>query len=272
GRNTAPAILLSLARLLKQGASLDDVVVVVPADHVILNHQGFRQVMTEAAGLAHQLDKLITIGIPPTFPHTGYGYVQRGEQVSNGVNLVESFCEKPDFDTAKKYLASGKYLWNAGMFVGRIGRFLTEFSNHAPAIYEYLEPLTAALSCEQQLATLYQQMPADSIDYAVMERSQEVAVVAARFDWNDLGSWDALATVIEPVDGNIIAAARDHYFDQAQNNIVFAPNQFVTLINVNDLIVVATQGSVVVLPSSDAQKIKEVVNHLKGHPLESELL
>jgi mannose-1-phosphate guanylyltransferase len=271
-RNTAPAILLSLAQLIKRGASENDVVAVVPADHVILNHNGFREVLTEAAQLAHQLDKLITIGITPNFPHTGYGYIQRGDQLSSGVNLVSSFCEKPDLETAKGYLASGEYLWNAGMFVGRVGRFLEEFKVCAPTIYEYFNPLIEALDSEEKLKSLYQQIPSDSVDYAVMERSEQVAVIAARFDWNDLGSWDALASVIEPVDNNVVAAARDHYFDQASNNIIYAPDHFVSLINVNDLIVVVSQGSLVVLPASDSQKIKEVVNYLKGHPLESELL
>lgn len=263
GRNTAPCILLSLAKLINDGASLDDVVAIVPSDHVILNQEGFKQTIRDAADVAISKNKIVTIGIQPHFPHTGFGYIQRGEKLVDETFNVQEFKEKPDYETAKSYIASGKYYWNAGMFMGKIGVLLEEFKANAPETYKSFEALKDTLGDDEKLAEAYGQIPSDSIDYAIMESSREVAVIPAQFDWNDLGSWDALESVIDKKDGNTIAAAKGTYFEEASGNIIYAPGKFVSLLNVEDLIVVSNETSVVVLPKKDSQKVKHIVAHLK---------
>jgi mannose-1-phosphate guanylyltransferase len=271
GRNTAPCILLSLAALKAQGAKDDDVVTIVPSDHVILNTEGFRQTIKEAAELAADKDFIVTIGIPPNFPHTGFGYIQKGEKLESA-NKVSQFKEKPDFDTAKSYLASGDYFWNAGMFLGKLGVLLEEFANHSPETFCHYESLIASIDNETELANAYNKIPKDSIDYAIMEKSSRVAVCAAQFDWNDLGSWDALESVLEPQDKNTIVKAKEVYLENSEGNIVYAPEKFVSLINIKDTIVISNEDSVVVLPKKDSQNVKNIVEYLKSSDKSSHLL
>ncbi|MCK5072590.1 MAG: mannose-1-phosphate guanylyltransferase [Bacteriovoracaceae bacterium] len=272
GRNTAPCILLSIATLLQKGASSDDVIAVVPADHVILNVEAFRDVIGEAFELAVTNDRIVTIGIPPTFPHTGHGYIQKGESIRDGVYHVARFKEKPDFETATSYLKSGDFFWNAGMFVGSIGVFLKEFEKHSPEIYRFIGDLKDNVESFEALSEIYEKIPKDSMDYAVMEKSDRVMVVGARFDWNDLGSWDALEAVIDKTDGNTIASSSGECILNSSGNIVFAPGKFVTLVNVNDLIIVSNDKNLMALPKKDSQKVREVVEFLKDHELGPELL
>ena len=237
-------------------------VAVVPSDHVILNEAGFRATLSKAASIADVEAGIVTIGITPHFPHTGYGYIECAEN-----SKVESFREKPDFETAKKYVASGKYLWNAGMFVAQLDVLLNEFALHAPEMYAYFDQLVATTS-ESEMAALYAQIPAESIDYAVMEKSARVYVVPAGFDWNDLGSWDALESVIKAQDGNTIARAREVLAIESSGNIVFAPNKIVALLGVKDLAVVLSEDVVAVFPKQDSQRIKELVELAKKRGLE----
>jgi mannose-1-phosphate guanylyltransferase len=267
GKNTGPCILLAMAHLLQCGAKLNDVVTIVPSDHVILNANGFREVMSDARNLAEKTKSIVTIGVVPTFPHTGFGYIQKGSDFK-----VLAFREKPDFETAKKYVASGEYFWNAGMFVAQISVLLDEFSKHSPESFKFFESLQKELKNPAVLKEAYEQMPSNSIDYAVMEKSQKVLVVPSRFDWNDLGSWDALESVIKPMNQNTIVKARDVFASNATGNIIFAPDKFVALMNVDDLVVISNKDSVVVIPKKDAQKVKEVVAYLKGKDFGSDLI
>jgi mannose-1-phosphate guanylyltransferase len=273
GRNTAPCILLSLVHLLNNGATNNDVVAIVPSDHVILNHNGFRKTIQNASKAALDHKKIVTIGITPNFPHTGYGYIKKSSKVERDMFNVEAFKEKPNFETAKNYIATGKYYWNAGMFVSTIGLLMEEFEKHAPEIFEYSSIFQKNLNNFKQLTESYNQVPKDSIDYAIMEKSQNVFTTPASFDWNDLGSWDALESVIEKQQDNVILSKDNNfYLDNSLDNIVYAPNQFVSLINVNDMIVVSNDKAVVVMPKSDSQKIKNVVEHLKDQKFGKDLI
>lgn len=267
GRNTAPCILLSLAHLLAQGASKDDVVVIVPADHVILNTHGFQDVIREAYEVAYAQKRLVTIGIPPSFPHTGFGYIHRGESFRERIFQVDAFKEKPDRETAQEYVASGEYYWNAGIFVGCIGIFLREFERYANDMFIHFQSLTEHVHNFSELSAIYNLIPKNSIDYAVMEKSDAVIMIEARFDWNDLGSWDALETVLSRKKNNTWVAASDSYVSNASGNIVYAPEKFVALVGVNDLIVVANDDCVLVLPKKESQSVKQIVDSLKDHPL-----
>lgn len=264
GRNTAPCILLSLASLIKQGASLEDVITIVPADHIILNEKGFQNVVSKACEKAKQSDAIVTIGITPNFPHTGYGYIEKDKNSSGDFYNVCSFKEKPDATTATEYLKSGNFLWNAGMFVAKIGFLLNEFKEYAPETYSFYEELLNNIEKPADLKKTYEKLPKDSIDYAIMEKSKSVLVIPSEFDWNDLGSWDALESVTEKREENTIAQAKEIFMQNAKGNIVFAPGKFVSLINVDDLIVVANDNNLMVLPKKDSQSVKNIVTYLQS--------
>lgn len=272
GRNTAPCILLSMAQLEVEGANDEDVLAIVPSDHVILNRQGFQQSIKVASEAATNHGGIVTIGIKPNFPHTGYGYIQREDQIGPDLYKVHAFREKPKFDVAKEYVASGEYFWNAGMFMARLDVLKKEFAIHAPKMWSFYEELKKNCHKAESLKNVYDQIPSDSIDYAVMEKCERVFVVPAAFDWNDLGSWDALESVIAQQQENTIARAKGTTLIDSKNNIIYAPNKHVALVGINDSIVVSNDEAVIVLPKSQAQRIKEVVEKLKNDPEGSKLL
>ncbi|MCF8059367.1 MAG: mannose-1-phosphate guanylyltransferase [Bacteriovoracaceae bacterium] len=263
GRNTAPCILLSLAALEAKGVKGNDVIAIVPSDHVILNESGFRDTVKKAAETALKEKAIVTIGIKPNFPHTGYGYIHRALEVSEDIFSVSEFREKPDRSTAENYLATGEYFWNAGMFVASLNTLKEEFSTCSPETYKHYEDLKSALTDDSKLAQVYGRLPEDSIDYAIMEKSKKVMVVAADFDWNDLGSWDALESVVDPTEGNTLVENRAQFIKDATGNIVYAPGKHVSLIGVKDLIIVSNKQSLVILPKERSQEIKEVVKSLQ---------
>lgn len=262
GRNTGPCILMSLTTLLQKGVSEDDVVVIVPSDHVILNKKGFHTTIKKAADFSHKNQQIVTIGITPNFPHTGFGYIQKGKLLNEEAFKVSRFKEKPHFELATEYVKSGQYLWNAGMFVAPIKVFLEEFSEHAPEMFKHFDALIKVKNFSQ-LKTVYEKLPSDSIDYAIMEKSNRIAVMPASFDWNDLGSWDALSSVITETHGNTVVKSEGEFFLNSTDNVVFTPGHFVTLINMDKHIVVVNDKVVMVAPVQDAQEIKKVVEHLK---------
>lgn len=263
GRNTAPCIIMSLANLLENGVGMDDVVAIVPSDHVILNKKGFHETLSKAAEFSYRHEQIVTIGITPHFPHTGFGYIQKGELLQEEAFKVDRFKEKPHFELATAYVKSGEYLWNAGMFVAPIKVFLKEFAEHAPEMYEHFEALRKSANNPKALATVYGKLPSESIDYAVMEKSENIAVMPANFDWNDLGSWDALASVLTETHGNTVVKSNGSFFLNSTDNVIFAPEKFVSLINMDNHIVVVNDKVVLVAPVKDAQEIKKVVEQLQ---------
>lgn len=263
GRNTGPCILMSLAALLHKGVTYDDVVAIVPSDHVILNKKGFHSTMKKAADFAHKNQQIVTIGITPNFPHTGFGYIQKGKLINEEAFKVSRFKEKPHYELATEYVKSGQYLWNAGMFVAPVRVFLEEFAEHAPLMYQHWDALMKAVKTPTTLKKVYDKLPSDSIDYAIMEKSNRIAVMPANFDWNDLGSWDALSTVIDETHGNTVVKSDGEFFLNSTDNVVFAPDHFVAMINMEKHVVVVNDKVVMVAPVKDAQEIKKIVEHLK---------
>ena len=264
GRNTGPCILLSLAALLKRGATLSDVVAIVPSDHVILNKAGFKNTIQKAFEFSRKNKNIVTIGITPNFPHTGFGYIEKGQMVEAEAFVVSRFKEKPHFELAKEYVSSGKYLWNAGMFVAPIEILLEDFKTHAPEMYAHFEALSSSVDNFEATSETYQKIPSDSIDYAIMEKSKRISVIPATFDWNDLGSWDALTSVVAETNGNTVANADGTYFLNSADNVIYAPGKFVSMINVDKHIVVVNDKVVLVAPVADAQDIKKIVEGLKS--------
>lgn len=264
GRNTAPCILLTLASLLEKGMRDEDVVAIVPSDHVILNKEGFQESVKQGFEDAVKYESIVTIGVKPHFPHTGYGYIEQGEALHSRCHQVKQFKEKPDFETAKTYLENGGYYWNSGMFIARLDVLLEEFKDHAPNLFEHFSELRENLDNPERLGQIYTKLEKLSIDYAVMEKSKKVIVEPALFDWNDLGSWDALESVCrQDEQGNTVVSTPHSYIDNSQGNILFSPAQFVSLIDVKDLVVAVTEEGILVSSKKSAQKVKNVVQYLK---------
>jgi mannose-1-phosphate guanylyltransferase len=265
GRNTAPCILLTLASLLQKGMRDEDVVAIVPSDHVILNKQGFQDSLKQGFEDAVKYESIVTIGIKPNFPHTGYGYIEEGEALHSRCHRVKKFKEKPDFETAKTYVERGDHYWNSGMFIARLDVLLEQFKDLAPGLFEHFAELKENLDNPERLRLVYEKLEKVSIDYAVMEKSQKVVVEPALFDWNDLGSWDALESVCRPDEqGNTVVSTPHSYIEGSKGNIVFSPEQFVSLVDVNDLVVAITEDGVLVSSKKSAQKVKNIVQYLKG--------
>ncbi|MCY4524760.1 MAG: mannose-1-phosphate guanylyltransferase [Halobacteriovoraceae bacterium] len=262
GKNTAPCILLALACLSGRKVCLEDVIFITPSDHVVMDTDNFQSTLAKASQMAVDQKKIVTIGITPKTPHTGYGYIERGSSVAEGF-IVNSFKEKPDLQTAEIYLKNGNYFWNAGMFVATMETFLQQFKIHAAFLYEYFDLLRENMRNVAKMEDIYRKMPAISIDYAVMEKSNQVMVVPAEFSWNDLGSWDAFEEIVNSVDGNTLLKEKGHFLKDARGNIVHAPQKFVSVLGVNDLIVVVNEKVVMILKKSQAQRVKEIIEYLK---------
>jgi mannose-1-phosphate guanylyltransferase/mannose-6-phosphate isomerase len=265
GRNTAPAI--AAAALYLQAQDPDAIMLVMPADHVIEKNEAFRQKVTRATKLA-QDGALATFGIVPGSPETGYGYIHRGQPLPDSADSysIEQFVEKPDYNTAETFLADGSYYWNSGMFMFRADRFLTEIAQHAPAIAEATK--NAMDSAYRDLdfcrldETAFTACPSDSVDYAVMEHTQNGVVVSAEIGWSDVGSWSALADV-QPADANGNVQRGDVYLDGVSNTLVRAESRIVAVVGVKDLVVVETPDAVLVAHKDQVQRVKNVVEHLK---------
>ncbi|MCW8869120.1 MAG: mannose-1-phosphate guanylyltransferase/mannose-6-phosphate isomerase [Proteobacteria bacterium] len=266
GRNTAPAI--ALAALQTQQLYGDDaIMVVMPSDHLIKNEKVFVETVKTAAEQASQ-GYLTTFGIYPTAPETGYGYIKAGQTLpTQGVSEIAEFVEKPDLETAKKYLASGDYSWNSGMFCFQVGALLDAFKDTAPEVLSAAEKCFQAIDSQQQQiefdAQLFQQLPDISIDYAVMEKAKKRAVIDSRFDWNDIGSWNAMAGLLESDESGNRIEGKAVTVD-AKNNYIRAGDRLVAVVGVDDLMVVDTTDAVLIAHKNKSQGVKDVVQFLKA--------
>jgi mannose-1-phosphate guanylyltransferase/mannose-6-phosphate isomerase len=265
GRNTAPAV--AVAALHAQLAGADPILLILPADHVIADVEGFRAAVRQIAPHA-EAGRLITFGIVPTAPEIGYGYIKAGAPLDDsGVCKVERFVEKPDTATAQTYLQSGAYSWNSGMFMFRASAFLAELERFAPAMLA---------ACQQALATgradtdflrldrkAFAACPKDSIDYAVMEKTDQAVVLPLTVGWNDVGSWSALWEAGErDADGNITRG--DVIAVDTRDTYVDASTRLVATVGVADLVVVETADAVLVASKERVQEVKAVVDQLKA--------
>ena len=268
-RSTAAATALAAFHLTK--VSKDAMMLVLPADHVILDGDCFRRALRQAGELAQQ-GYMVTLGIEPTFAHTGYGYIKRSHPLAavDSVELpcyaVERFLEKPNRTLAESFLAEGGYYWNGGIFVSRVDRWLAELRRQTPDIYDKLQHIAAAFDTPQAAETLeaqWAEMPGISIDYAVMEHAEQVAVVPLQAGWNDVGSWDALETILEQDGfGNSIAKG-DVLLLDSNGNIVYSDKRLVALVNVSNLVVVDTGDTLLIGDKGNMQRVKDVVEQLR---------
>ncbi|GAA3912770.1 mannose-1-phosphate guanylyltransferase/mannose-6-phosphate isomerase [Litoribacillus peritrichatus] len=269
GRNTAPAIALAALNALNQGN--DPVLLVLAADHVIQDKDVFHQSVKHALSYAEE-NQLVTFGIEATAPETGYGYIQRGSEVSlEGDDdclgySVARFVEKPDQKTAEEYLASGEYYWNSGMFMFKASRYLEELKLHRPDILEACEQSLAGSSIDLDFLRLddeaFAKCPDESIDYAVMEKTDQAVVVPMAAGWSDVGSWSSLWDVEKKnADGNVLKG--DVISQSTGNSYVHSESRLVATVGVDDLVIVETKDAVLVAHKDSVQDIKSVVSTLK---------
>ena len=284
GRNTAPAIALAAAYLTADGA--DPVMVVLPADHIIKDEVRFRAHLDTAIQAAES-GKLVTFGIQPTRPDTGFGYIKTGlrtegrglsDKTTTGaaqssvlgtqsfVLDVERFTEKPDLTTAERFLKEGNYYWNSGMFVWKASVILAEIKQHLPAVYQIVQTILAESrggnSFQQAVEKHFASMPSISIDYGVLEKSDRVSLIPCDIGWNDVGSWQAVHEISakdehgNALQGNVIAVG-------CKNNLIRAEKRLVAAIGVEDLCIIETADAVLISKSDQTQRVREVVDALQ---------
>jgi len=264
-RNTAPAI--ALASLAAMQEDPDAMLLVLPADHIIKDNEAFVRAV-ESALPATREGWLVTFGITPDEPETGFGYIRKGDALDAKAFKVEQFVEKPNQETAERYLASGEYSWNSGMFLFRATTFWSELEKHAPnlaqAVHKVFASATRDLDFVRVDADLMSVVPQDSIDYAVMEKTRLAAVVPVQCGWSDIGSWSALWTTRDKdADGNVLSGDV-LAVDSTSNFVQTHDRHMVALVGVTDLVVVTTPDATLVMHRDHAQKVKSVVDALKA--------
>jgi len=264
GRNTAPAIAAAALTL-----DRDTIMLVMPSDHVIEDVAAFRAAIAAAEPLAEQ-GWLITFGISPDGPETGYGYIRRGPELAPGVARVEAFVEKPDRATAEAYLATGEYSWNGGIFLFAAGAYLDALGKYAPDILAAVErSMTNATRDGNRLYPAshdFSASPSQAIDYAVMEKADRVAVAPVEMGWSDVGSWDALHA-ISPSDAEGNTHHGEVFAIDTERCMIRSEGPVVAAVGVTDLIVIATPDAVLIMPRGASQEVKRAVEALKkdGH-------
>ncbi|MCG7496860.1 mannose-1-phosphate guanylyltransferase/mannose-6-phosphate isomerase [Vibrio sp. Of7-15] len=267
GRNTAPAIALAALQTLKEADGSDPILLVLAADHLIEDVTEFEASVAQALPYA-EAGQLVTFGIVPTAPETGYGYIKSGEQQEGGELgfKVDSFVEKPDLTTAESYLISGDYYWNSGMFMFKASQYLAELKLHRPDILAACEKALSGAQADMDFVRVdkvqFEMCPDDSIDYAVMEKTQHATVVPMNAGWSDVGSWSALWEVSEK-DNDDNVTKGDVIAVNSTGNYLHADNKLIATVGVDNLIVVETKDAVLVADKSRVQDVKTVVNHLK---------
>lgn len=264
GRNTAPAIALAALQACTQAE--DPILLVLAADHLIQDVPAFQASILTALPLA-EAGKLVTFGIVPTHPETGYGYIEQGAAVGEGGFAVSRFVEKPDLATARDYLAGGNYFWNSGMFMFRASRYLEELERFRPDILAACRQALAGGSQDMHFtrvdAAAFAACPEDSIDYAVMERTADAVMVALDAGWSDIGSWSALWDVsAKDPQGNVFKG--DVLDQNSRNTYVHADSRLVATVGVEDLVVVETKDAVLVAHKDHVQDVKKIVEQLKN--------
>lgn len=266
-KNTAPCIGLAAVHIKKKYE--DAIMLVLPSDHLIKYNEIYIDTLKTAIQVAEEDSSMVTIGIMPSYPETGYGYINFGRDEDdvkqNGVYKVKRFVEKPNLETAKEYLTSGKYLWNSGMFVWKASTILENFATLLPETYKGLQEIELAIGLENETQILekeFSNFTSESIDYGIMERANNIYTLPGSFGWDDVGSWLALERISSTnengnvVEGNVITI-------NAKNSIIQAQDKLVATVGVEDLIIVDTEDAILICNKSCTQDVKKVIENLK---------
>jgi mannose-1-phosphate guanylyltransferase len=278
GRNTAAAIALAALHV-RHAAKGDALMAVLPADHFIAQPEKYRKIVGDALELAREPGRMIVLGIPPTRPDTGFGYVERfGDALSSSgfpAFAVRRFTEKPALDLAKEYVASGNFQWNAGMFFWRVSTFLDNLKVFLPKTHEALESLAETIgkkAYDRRLHAIFPKLENISVDYAILENatrqegSPRVFVIPAEVGWSDIGSWAAVYELLAKQPGDNVLAGHGLALD-ASGNLLYTPTKFVAAIGVRDLIVVETPDALLIVPRDRAQDVAKIVKSLEERKL-----
>lgn len=265
-RNTAPCILWSAMRIYQQNP--DALMLVAPSDHWIEDQDAFSADVQECFELCSQEDVLVTLGIVPDFPNTGYGYIEKDREDTRKITKVKQFCEKPNYETAKEFLASGNFLWNAGIFIWSAKSILSAFEQYLPEMYQLFAEGIDLYNGEEEMAFVNRTYPTAeniSIDYGIMEKADNVRVKDASFDWNDLGTWGALYDKMVTTPGdNAVVRASTVLENSSANMIYTAKEKLVVVDGLDDFIIVDKEDVLLIFPKQKQQDIKELLQKVKN--------
>lgn len=264
GRNTAPCIGLGAVHISRKYD--DAIMMVLPSDHLIKYNSMFINTLKEACDIAKEKSNLVTIGITPDYPETGYGYIKFNPSICNGRSYsVDCFVEKPDLETAKEYLASEKYLWNSGMFIWKVSTILGKIKEYIPNTYLGLQVIKESIGTEFEETVLekeFNEFQSISIDYSIMEKSSDIFTIAGTFGWDDVGSWLAVERIKKSnefgnvVGGNVITI-------ESRNCIIEGDTKLIATVGIKDLIIVDTEDAILICEKDHAGDIKKVLDNLK---------
>lgn len=272
-RNTAPCIIYAAMTLKKLYG--DALMAVLPADHHIGNIKEYERVLDLALKTAEKADRIVTIGIKPTFPSTGYGYINFSETAAEGDEVYDllRFVEKPDLKKATEYVDSGRYLWNSGMFIWKVSVILEYFRKLLPDMYNDMEKIFDDLRTDkeaQAIAYTYPNLQKISVDYGIMEHAEGVYCIPADFGWNDVGSWDSLDNVFEGDNAHNIKAGeaiskKNYILEDCSNTVVFdtSADKLIAAVGLDNIVIVQTKDSILVCNKDKAQDVKKIVDALK---------
>lgn len=264
-KNTAPCIALAAAVINKKYE--DAVMMVLPSDHLIKYEEMYLDTMRHAIKVAKKDDNLVTIGITPTYPETGYGYINffSNDDEMPGVYKVKKFVEKPCLETAKEYLNSGKYLWNSGMFVWKVSSIMKNFEMHLPAMYEGFLKMKESAGSDNFTAVLekcFNEFESVSIDFGIMEKAENIYTLSGSFGWDDVGSWLALERINKTDEcGNYVTG--DVITINTRNNVICGGKKLIAAVGLEDLIVVDTDDAILICSKDNTQDVKKVIENLR---------
>lgn len=267
GKNTAPCIGLAAVHIRKKLG--DAIMMVLPSDHLIKNNVMFLDVLRDASTAAEENTNLVTIGITPSYPETGYGYIQFDSQnikeCTSRAYKVVRFKEKPDLITAKEYVSNGDYLWNSGMFIWKVSSILSNMENLMPEMYKGLEKIENSIGNadqEQVLETEFTKFKSESIDYGIMEHAKDIYILPGTFGWDDVGSWLALERINSTnefgnvVNGNVISI-------DTKNSIIHGNDKLIATVGLKDIIIIDTEDALLICDKDSTQDIKKIIENLK---------
>ena len=265
GKNTAPAIGMMAAYFAMEDPN--DIMGVFPADHLIVGHRKFEKAINTAYHLAKKGKNLVTIGIKPNRPSTGYGYIQydeKSEQDHIDAYHVKTFAEKPHKKLAERFVASGDFLWNAGMFFWRVGTFMDSLEEHIPDLVESLNKIAPKIHSGESFDDLWDFIEPESIDYGLLEKATNIYVISGEFKWNDIGSWNALYHILNSdKNGNIVRG--NGKVMNANNNLIHSSEKFTAIIGLDDVVVVNTDDATLVIHKDKVEDVKDLVEFLKSN-------
>jgi len=261
-RNTAPCILLAALKIYKENPKAR--MIVAPSDHWIEDEEAFTKDVNQAFEACSSEDLLMTLGVKPTFPNTGYGYIKFKNEDSTNVKMVETFTEKPDYPTAKSFLKSGNYLWNAGIFIWKSSYIIDQYQAYLPEMFSIFEKSLFKLNTKAEhsfLEEYYSGFENISIDYGILEKATNVGVIEASFDWSDLGTWGSLHNQLPKDENENVSINAQSIFIETTNTILRTSKDKVTVVKgLDNYIIVENEDSLVILPKQDEQEIKTIRN------------